>query len=65
MNVTAFFEFGISRLICQVKTTIFSVTEVKEEINKIIESADSHQKAPETIDFANKYFWFQQGVQEA
>ncbi|MGK7921177.1 MAG: hypothetical protein AB4080_14330 [Trichodesmium sp.] len=54
----------LSRLICQVKTTIFSVKEVKEEIKKILQSSDSHQKAPETINFANKDFWFQQEVQE-
>ncbi|WP_293061930.1 DNA methylase [Okeania sp. SIO2B3] len=54
----------LSRLICQVKTSIFSVTEVEEEITKILQSAYSHQKSPETIDFANKDFWFQQGVQE-
>ncbi len=54
----------LSRLICQIKTSIFPIGEVKEEINKIIQSAYEHQQAPETIDFSNKDLWFQKPVQD-
>ncbi len=54
----------LSRLICQLKTSVFPIIEIKEEINKILHSAYEHQQAPETIEFANKDFWFQQPVQE-
>jgi hypothetical protein len=54
----------LSRLICRVKTTLFSPGDLLENTSKIIQSAYLHQKAPETVKFANKDFWFQAAVQE-
>lgn len=54
----------LSRLICGVKTTDFSPLEVLEETSKIIVGVKDHVLAPETVNFANKDFWFQKPVQE-
>ncbi|NJK76379.1 MAG: DNA methylase [Microcoleus sp. SU_5_6] len=54
----------LSRLICSVKTTYFSAAEVLEQAEKIIESSAFYKQAPETVNFANKDFWFQKPVQE-
>lgn len=62
---TAWLDYHpLSRLICKIKTTRFSILEVQEEINKVIRKAINHQDAPSTINFANKDFWFQKPVQE-
>lgn len=55
----------LSRLICQVKTTKFEYSEVVKESARIISQVQKEGKAPETINFANKDFWFQKPVQEA
>lgn len=55
----------LSRLICQVKTTKFEYSEVVKESARIISQVQKEEKAPETINFANKDFWFQKPVQEA
>jgi hypothetical protein len=55
----------LSRLICQVKTTKFDCTAVLQETRKIVQRAASQDKVPETIEFANRDFWFQTQVQEA
>ena len=54
----------LSRLICRVKTTQFSPGDLLENTFKIIQSAYIHKNAPETVQFANKDFWFQDAVQE-
>ncbi|MGL4498528.1 MAG: DNA methyltransferase, partial [Planktothrix sp.] len=54
----------LSRLICQVKTTVFSPLDVLEATTQIIEKASTQKFASSTINFANKDFWFQQPVQE-
>jgi hypothetical protein len=54
----------LSRLICSVKTTCFSTSEVLEQAGKIIDRSAFYKKAPETVNFANKDFWFQKPVQE-
>jgi hypothetical protein len=54
-----------SRLICQVKTTQFELSEIKEYILKIIKNSLRQNFAPETVYFSNKDFWFQKPVQEA
>lgn len=54
----------LSRLICRVKTTQFSPGDLLENTSKIIQSAYLHKNAPETVNFANKDFWFQAAVQE-
>jgi len=55
----------LSRLICRVKTTIFSSVDIQKECLELIERAEKEKKAPDTIDFANRDFWFQQPVREA
>lgn len=54
----------LSRLICRVKTAIFSPEEVLEEALKIIKNAQNQINAPKKINFGNKNFWFQQPVQD-
>ncbi|HEY9700951.1 MAG TPA: hypothetical protein V6C58_00800 [Allocoleopsis sp.] len=54
----------LSRLICQVKTTKFVISEVLETVLTIIEQSSIEQKPPETIYFPNKDFWFQKALQE-
>ena len=54
----------LSRLICQVKTTVFSPLDVLEATTQIIEKASTQKFVESTINFANKDFWFQQPVQE-
>jgi len=54
----------LSRLICRVKTSVFLCQEVMEETARIIARASRQKSAPETVNFANKNFWFQQPVQE-
>lgn len=55
----------LSQLLCRVKTTIFSLSEVQQEATSILHVAYHQKKAPETIQFTNKDFWFQKPVQEA
>ncbi len=55
----------LSRLICRVKTTEFSISEVRHEVGRILKQATNQNKAPVTVNFANKDFWFQKPVQEA
>lgn len=55
----------LSRLICRVKTTFSSPMEIREQFLEVIEKAKEQKKAPETMDFANKDFWFQRSVQQA
>jgi hypothetical protein len=55
----------LSRLICQVKTTRVNLPRILESAMSIISHANARDKAPETIRFANKDFWFQKPVQEA
>jgi hypothetical protein len=55
----------LSRLICQVKTMPFELSEIKGEILKIIKNSMRQQVVPETVYFFNKDFWFQKPVQEA
>jgi hypothetical protein len=54
----------LSRLICRVKTTPFSISEILEESATILKKSRQQNHAPETIDFVNKDFWFQKPVQE-
>ncbi|WP_204104354.1 MULTISPECIES: hypothetical protein [Spirulina sp. CCY15215] len=53
-----------SRLICQVKTTQFNLAEVQEVSLNILKNAGDRKTAPETVQFSNRDFWFQQPVQE-
>ncbi|MGK7925294.1 MAG: DNA methylase [Spirulina sp.] len=53
-----------SRLICQVKTTKFDLVEVREIGVQILEKAGDRKTAPETVQFSNRDFWFQQPVRE-
>ncbi|MBD2181400.1 hypothetical protein H6S82_05240 [Planktothrix sp. FACHB-1355] len=54
----------LSRLICRVKTTFASPSEVLQSASAIIQTAENQKYAPNTVHFANKDFWFQQQVQE-
>ena len=53
----------LSRLICRVKTTEFSTQLVKQTAQEIVKTAQSQKNAPNTVNFANKDFWFQKPVQ--
>lgn len=53
----------LSRLICQVKTTIFDPELIIKEASQILEKSYSKTNIHTTINFANKDFWFQQSVQ--
>lgn len=53
----------LSRLICQVKTTRYEPLQVLEEALQVIKRANWQDVIPETINFANKDFWFQKPVQ--
>lgn len=53
-----------SRLICQVKTTKFNLAEVREIGLQILKKAGDRKTAPETVQFSNRDFWFQQPVRE-
>ena len=53
----------LSRLICQVKTTRCEPLEVLEEALKVVRRTSMQDIIPETINFANKDFWFQKPVQ--
>lgn len=65
-NISAYWldYHPLSRLICQVKTTVFSTQEILEATTQIIEKVSTQKFAPATINFSNKDFWFQQPVQE-
>lgn len=54
----------LSRLICRVKTAEFSSTEIQQEVSRILEIARKQRYAPQTVNFANKDFWFQKPVQD-
>ena len=54
----------LSRLICRVKTTPFSILEIQEGGYAVFSAARTQGSAPETVQFANKDFWFQKPVQE-
>lgn len=54
----------LSRLICRAKTTMFSPELVKASAEEIVKLADRQKNAPNTVNFANKDFWFQKAVQE-
>ena len=54
----------LSRLICQVKTTEFCLSEVRRELANMIQKATGEKFAPKTVNFSNKDFWFQTPVQE-
>jgi hypothetical protein len=53
----------LSRLICQVKTTEFCVSDVRRELAKMMQKATGEKFAPNTVNFSNKDFWFQPPVQ--
>lgn len=54
----------LSRLICRVKTSVFSCQEITQETIRILSKATKQMNAPTTVNFANKDFWFQKPVQE-
>ena len=54
----------LSRLICRVKTTPFPVFEVLDQASEVLRESRKQTHAPETIQFANKDFWFQKPVQD-
>ncbi|MFB2917673.1 hypothetical protein [Aerosakkonema funiforme] len=54
----------LSRLICRVKTSPVSPSEVLQSASAIIKTSENQKYAPNTVHFANKDFWFQQQVQE-
>jgi hypothetical protein len=54
----------LSRLICRVKTMTFSPAKIAAELAKIIKNSSASKQSPETVQFANKDFWFQKPVQE-
>ena len=54
----------LSRLICRVKTSPFSVFEVMERAYEVLRESRKQKHAPETIQFTNKDFWFQKPVQD-
>jgi hypothetical protein len=54
----------LSQLICKVKTLRFPHRQLIEAIPRIVSFASAAPCAPETVDFANKDFWFQKPVQE-
>lgn len=54
----------LSRLICRVKTGEFSINKIQQEISRILKTARKQKHAPQTVNFANKDFWFQKAVQE-
>lgn len=54
----------LSRLICQVKTTLCSPKQIWAEKQIILNNSFREKEAPETINFTNKDFWFQKPVIE-
>lgn len=54
----------LSRLICHVKTTLCSLREIMAESERILRIASIQENAPETINFTNRDFWFQEPVRE-
>jgi hypothetical protein len=55
----------LSRLLCSVKTRRFPTLQFREEVARIVDEVSRAASAPETVQFANKDFWFQKPVQEA
>jgi hypothetical protein len=54
----------LSRLICRVKTNEYSSDEIHQEISGVLEKSKRQKHIPQTVNFANKDFWFQKPVQE-
>lgn len=55
----------LSRLICRAKTTLFDVKKAEHALGYVIKRSYSQNSYKNTVDFANKDFWFQQPVIEA
>jgi len=53
----------LSRLICQVKTHFYDYVEILDYSKQILQKSSTLEKPLESVNFANKYFWFQQPVQ--
>ncbi|MEQ8975457.1 MAG: DNA methylase [Coleofasciculus sp. C1-SOL-03] len=53
----------LSRLICRVKTQIYDGAEILDYAEQILQNAYTLKNSLETVNFANKYFWFQKPVQ--
>lgn len=53
----------LSRLICRVKTQIYDGAEILDYAEQILQNAYPLKNSLETVNFANKYFWFQKPVQ--
>ncbi len=54
----------LSRLICQVKTTLLSPQQILAEKEIILNNTLRQKDAPETINFTKRDFWFQKPVRE-
>jgi len=55
----------LSQLICRIKTTEFDLELLRKACSSVLTNASVRKRAPSTVTFANKDFWFQKEVCEA